>query len=763
MPLPFDTRTLLDTDTGTHTFTTLQKNRQILATVVMKDGFVPSFLTEPITPVTHGFGNVNGFGGNSSEPEETNISFGSSDVMSGEAESQGKQKRVLEGKGIMEILTSSPEKIKELKRELELEKQRRQGAMGSAASTTNGGPTTYVFTIGSIDSFERSLHHHQTVANTPLNAWVPVTYATAPPIADNRDESGSLIKDVFKSVAPSLLLGAAFYFTLRLMMGGKGGPMGGGGGGGGMGGLFQMSKSKAKKINPETIDVTFKDVAGCELAKKEVMEFVQFLSEPEAFTKVGAKVPKGALLSGPPGTGKTLLAKAVAGEANVPFYSISGSDFIEMFVGVGPSRVRDLFSTARADAPCIIFIDEIDAVGRQRGKGGGFNGGGNDERENTLNQLLVEMDGFEDSNGVVVLAGTNRPDILDKALLRPGRFDRSITVDKPDIRGRKEIFKVHLSNIVVEGGEEGIDEICGRLAGLTPGFAGADIANMCNEAAINAGRRKADSVTLPDFEEAVDRVLGGLASPKLLSEKEKRIVAYHEAGHAICGWFLEHADPVVKVTIVPRGSGALGYAQYLPKEVSLRTREEMLDIVCMALGGRAAEQVFFGKVTNGASNDLQKVTGIVYELIRSYGMGDTEGGIGQLSYPLTEQGFGTNQSGTVSYSNETAFMMDQEAKKIVDQAYARTIALVEERREEIEKVAELLIEKETISHDDVLELVGERGFEGEADQSYQEYVHSKNTWGAGKEIEEEEGRDDTGNKEEDGDFGRLNPVLSERI
>merc|ERR1719174_117839 len=391
----------------------------------------------------------------------------------------------------------------------------------------------------------------------------------------------------------------------------------GSGGGGGMSNIFRIGKSNAKKIKKEEVQVTFKDVAGCQEAKKEIMEFVDFLQDATRFSKLGAKIPKGALLCGPPGTGKTLLAKAVAGEASVPFFSISGSDFIEMFVGVGPSRVRDLFKEARANAPSIIFIDEIDAVGRQRGKGG-FSGG-NDERENTLNQMLVEMDGFTESTNVVVLAGTNRADILDQALTRPGRFDRQITVDKPDIQGRKEIFLVHLKPLNLAGP---IEEYSGRLAGLTPGMAGADIANLCNEAAIVAARRKADYVEMSDFEEATDRVIGGLESNKLISDKEKEIVAHHEAGHAVAGWFLEHADPLMKVTIIPRSNGALGFAQYLPKEVFLRTRAQIEDIICMALAGRAAEQVVFGSVTTGASDDLRRVTGMIYQMIQVYGMNE---------------------------------------------------------------------------------------------------------------------------------------------
>ncbi|MGK3733975.1 MAG: AFG3 family protein [Bacillariaceae sp.] len=401
------------------------------------------------------------------------------------------------------------------------------------------------------------------------------------------------------------------------------------------------------------------------------------------------------------------MAKAVAGEAGVPFFSISGSDFIEMFVGVGPSRVRDLFKEARANSPCIVFIDEIDAVGRQRGRGGA---GGNDERENTLNQLLVEMDGFDTTTGVVVLAGTNRVDILDQALTRPGRFDRQITIDKPDVRGRRDIFKVHLEGITLQ---DSIDDVAGRLAGLTPGFAGADIANICNEAAIVAARRKADTVSMDDFEKATDRIIGGLESNKIMSKEERSIVAYHEAGHAVAGWFLEHADPLLKVTIIPRTSGALGFAQYLPKEVSLRTQEEIMDIVCMALAGRAAEEIFFGGVTTGASDDLRRVTDLVYSTIQVYGMNPR---LGQLAYPKNPNA----QFDERQYSEKTARAMDEEAKRIVDEAYQRTLDLLRERKEEVKMVAELLLEKETIVHDDVHDLVGPRPFKG--DPQYDDFV-----------------------------------------
>jgi AFG3 family protein len=384
------------------------------------------------------------------------------------------------------------------------------------------------------------------------------------------------------------------------------------------------------------------------------------------------------------------------------------SSSTEMFVGVGPSRVRDLFKEARANTPCIVFIDEIDAVGKKRGRGGAS--GGNDERENTLNQLLVEMDGFETQTGVVVLAATNRVDTLDQALTRPGRFDRQIVVDKPDLQGRKEIFEVHLQGITLE---DPIADIAGRLAGLTPGFAGADIANICNEAAIVAARREGESVTMEDFEKATDRIIGGLESNKIMSLEERSIVAHHEAGHAVAGWFLEHADPLMKVTIIPRTSGALGFAQYLPKEVFLRTQDQIMDIVVMALAGRAAEEIFFGGVTTGASDDLRRVTDLVYSTIQLYGMNPR---LGQLAFPKDPDAMFDVQP----YSQKTAKAMDEEAKDIVDAAYQRSLALLREHKMDVEKVAKLLLDKETITHDDVVDIVGPRPFQG--DSAYQDFV-----------------------------------------
>merc|ERR1719201_1758272 len=452
--------------------------------------------------------------------------------------------------------------------------------------------------------------------------------------------------------------------------GGMSGMMGGGGGGGG--GIFQVGKSKPTIISKEKkTGVTFKDVAGLAEAKTEVMEVVDFLKRPEKYKSLGAKIPKGALLVGPPGTGKTLLAKATAGEANVPFLSVSGSDFIEMFVGVGPARVRDLFAQAKTMQPCIIFIDEIDAVGRARGRGGQM--GGNDERENTLNQLLVEMDGFTTTGQIVVMAGTNRPDTLDSALLRPGRFDRTIEVTAPDIGGRAEIFRVHLPKLRLADEVQPISE---ELASLTPGFSGAEIANVCNEAALRAARRNGDEVIMKDFHDAMDRVIAGLEKKsKVLTPAERSRVAHHEAGHAVVGWFLEHASPLLKVSIVPRGMGALGYAQYVPKERKLHTKEQMIDQMCMMLGGRIAEKIFFDNVSTGAQDDLQKVTRLAYGLVTVYGMSDK---IGHMSFPQPQDGQINSQR---PYSEAIAELVDEEVRTIVNGAYDRTYALLSEKKE----------------------------------------------------------------------------------
>ena len=510
-------------------------------------------------------------------------------------------------------------------------------------------------------------------------------------IADSPTDEGELFGQIISTLLPILLIGLLFVMMMRKV----GGP---GGGSGGPGGIFNIGKSKATLFDKASrVNINFGDVAGLDEAKVEVMEIVDFLKNPKKYTALGGKIPKGALLIGPPGTGKTLLAKAVAGEAQVPFFSLSGSDFVEMFVGVGASRVRDLFKQAREKAPCIIFIDEIDAIGRARGKNMMMS---NDERENTLNQLLVEMDGFGTDLGIIILAATNRPDVLDAALLRPGRFDRQITIDRPDLAGREAIFKVHLGPIKIS---TTLDIF--KLAEQTPGFAGADIANVCNEAALIAARKNKDSVDMSDFQDAIDRVIGGLEKKnKIISPEEKEIIAYHEAGHAICGWYLEHAYPLLKVTVVPRGTAALGYAQYTPKEQYLYNTDQLLDQICMTLGGRASEDIFFGKISTGASNDLQQITKIAYSMITVYGMNDK---IGNISYydPNQENVF------TKPFSEETGKMIDEEVRKLIENAYIRTKNLLTEKKGDVELLAKELLKKEVLFKSDVENLIGKRAFE----------------------------------------------------
>lgn len=501
-------------------------------------------------------------------------------------------------------------------------------------------------------------------------------------------------------VLPLLLFAGIWIFMMRRMSGG-------GGGGGGQ--IFNIGKSKATLFDKESqVNITFNDVAGLEEAKQEVMEIVDFLKNPKKYTNLGGKIPKGALLVGSPGTGKTLLAKAVAGEAQVPFFSLSGSDFVEMFVGVGASRVRDLFKQAKEKAPCIIFIDEVDAIGRARGKNSMM--GGNDERENTLNQLLVEMDGFGTDSGIIILAATNRPDVLDSALMRPGRFDRQISIDKPDLNGREQIFKVHLKPIKTA---EVVD--AKKLSAQTPGFAGAEIANVCNEAALIAARRNKEFVDMQDFQDAIDRVIGGLEKKnKIISPEEKKIVAYHEAGHAIAGWFLEHADPLVKVSIVPRGIAALGYAQYLPKEQFLYTTEQLTDGMCMTMGGRVAEDIVFGKISTGAQNDLERITKLSYAMVTIYGMNST---IGNVSFHDPQNEYNFNKP----YSEKTSEMIDHEVRKLIAEVYERTKELLTVNREGLEKLAQKLLEKEILFQADLEEILGKRPFENRT--TYDEFVN----------------------------------------
>ncbi|EOD17715.1 ATP-dependent metalloprotease FtsH, partial [Emiliania huxleyi CCMP1516] len=544
---------------------------------------------------------------------------------------------------------------------------------------------------------QERLEAAQNELGVPLRDHVPVAFVSQRSWASEAASAGRYV--------PSLLL---IGFLVAMSRGALGGGIGGMGGGGG---LFNVGKSKA--IKASKVQTRFKDVAGLQESKAEVMEFVDILQNPERYTKLGAKIPKGALLVGPPGCGKTLLAKATAGESKAPFYSISGSDFIEMFVGVGPARVRDLFAQARANAPCLIFIDEIDAVGRARGKGG-FNGG-NDERENTLNQLLIELDGFSPSSGecIVVLAGTNRADVLDPALLRPGRFDRQIVVDKPDITGRAEIFRLDADS----------ESWSQKMAALTPGFSGAEIANVCNEAALIAARRSESVVTAECFDAAIDRVIAGIEKKDLtIDPYERRVVAFHEAGHALCGWLLEHADPVMKVSIVPRGQSALGYSQSLPRDVPLYTEGQLDDMMCMALGGRAAEQVAPPHPLCAPPSPRSPVT--------VYGLSSR---VGPLSFGQQEE------SNTLyrPYSEKTARVIDEEVSKIIDASYERAVSLLTEHRDKLTALAESLLEKEVIGSDDLIRVLGERPFSKSVD--YDEFVNA--SWKRKLETADDAGED----------------------
>ena len=505
--------------------------------------------------------------------------------------------------------------------------------------------------------------------------------------------------DLAQWIFPTLLLILFWVWMFRSMNRGAGGA------GGGMGNPFNVGKATGKLADKDEVKVTFKDVAGLYGAKEEVMEIVDFLKNPKKYTALGGKIPKGALLVGPPGTGKTLLAKAVAGEANVPFFSISGSDFVEMFVGVGASRVRDLFRQAKEKAPCIVFIDEIDAVGRARAKNGGFTS--NDERENTLNQLLTEMDGFGTNSGVIVLAATNRADILDQALMRAGRFDRQIHVELPELKEREEIFQVHLRGIKVDP-----DFNVEFMAKHTPGFSGADIANVCNEAALTAARRNHATVSQQDFLDAVDRIIGGLERKNntIMSPAEKRTTAYHEAGHALVGWLLPYADPVFKVSIIPRGN-ALGLTWYLPEERKNWSRSVMMDRMCSLIGGRVAEEILNGEPSTGALNDLERMTGMAYSMVQYYGMSDK---VGNLSFYDSSGARGYNL--TKPYSEKTAELMDEEVKAIVQEVHDRTYRLIEEHKEGFMQMGALLLEKEVIFAEDIERILGPKVKPAEEDQ-----------------------------------------------
>lgn len=561
----------------------------------------------------------------------------------------------------------------------------------------------YYFNIGSIESFERNLKAVQDEYKIADQLRLPVVYIS----------EGSVTKMLINFLPTLLFLGAIYYMTKRASMGGMGGPLG-------------FGKSTAKKFNQETdVKVKFKDVAGMSEAKQEVMEFVNFLQNPTRYEKLGAKIPRGAILSGPPGTGKTLIARATAGEAGVPFYSVSGSEFVEMFVGVGASRVRDLFKTARENAPSIVFVDEIDAIGKQRSKGNAS--GANDERETTLNQLLVEMDGFDSSDHVVVLAGTNRPDILDKALMRPGRFDRHISIDNPELQGRKEIFEVHLRKIKLAADID--KELSGRLAALTPGFSGADIANVCNEAALIAARYNATAVTLRHFELAIERVIGGVEKKsKLLDQEEKRVVAYHEAGHAVCGWYLKYANPLLKVSIIPRGQGALGYAQYLPPDQYLFTAVQLYDRMIMTLGGRVSEELNFASVTSGAHDDFKKVTNIAQSMVLRFGMSEK---VGMVNYADTQ----SQDNLTKPFSDETNRTIDEEIERIVKDCHSKCKQLLTEKSKEVEIVAQELLKKEFITREDMIRLLGKRPFP-ETNDAFDKYLDGKAAFKNEKPSEE---------------------------
>lgn len=587
------------------------------------------------------------------------------------------------------------------------------------------------FRIGSVDAFERNLQKAQNDLGVEMENTTTVIY--------KEEMEASSLFNVALYILPLVFI---VYFMRKGMsgLGGMGGLGGGGAGGkGGKGGIFGFGQSTARVIKENT-GVKFKDVAGCEEAKVEIMEFVNFLKNPQQYINLGAKIPKGALLTGPPGTGKTLLAKATAGEAGVAFITVSGSEFLEMFVGVGPSRVRDMFATARKNTPCILFIDEIDAIGRKRG---GKNIGGQSEQENTLNQLLVEMDGFSAQSNVIVMAATNRVDVLDPALLRPGRFDRQIYVGLPDIKGRASVFNVHLEGLKTNLNK---NEVSRKLAALTPGFSGADIANICNEAALIAARNLADSINMKHFEAAIERVIAGMEKKtQVLQPEEKKTVAYHEAGHAVAGWFLEFAEPLLKVSIIPRGKG-LGYAQYLPRDAFLFTRDQLLDRMCMTMGGRIAELIFFNKLSTGAQDDLRKITQLAYSQVVNYGMSKK---VGNVSFEMPQQGEMTFDK---PYSEQTAQMIDEEVRLIISDAFDRTMKLLTEHKSDIEKVALRLLEREVLKREDMIELLGNRPFKEKT--TYEEFVEGTGSveedtslpsglkdWNKTKEVPKEAGKE----------------------
>jgi len=603
----------------------------------------------------------------------------------------GDLKQMLEEGDVEKIILVNREYAEIYIKQDKLSKSRYSDVSEDAKSNLVGKVPQYTYTIGSIESFENDVAAAQEKLSNPV-------------YIQNKNKP-DYTSDILGWILPLIVLIGIWIFIMRMMSRG-------GAGGGGQ--IFNIGKSKATLFDKDAhVQITFKDVAGLEEAKVEVMEIVDFLKNPNKYTELGGQIPKGALLVGPPGTGKTLLAKSVAGEANVPFFSISGSDFVEMFVGVGASRVRDLFRQAKDKAPCIIFIDEIDAIGRARGKNAVT--GANDERENTLNQLLTEMDGFGTNAGVIILAATNRADILDRALLRAGRFDRQIHVELPDLEERKAIFLVHLKPIKFD---ESVD--VDFLAKQTPGFSGADIANVCNEAALIGARKGNKVVDKQDFMDAIDRIIGGLEKRnKIISLEEKNTIAYHEAGHAAVSWLLEHASPLVKVTIVPRGK-ALGAAWYLPEERQITTFDQMFDEMTAALGGRASEEINFGMISTGALNDLEKVTKQAYAMVTYFGLNKKVGNIsyydssGQQEYQLTKP-----------YSEKTAQLIDEEVHKLIEEAYQKAISLLKSNKKKVDQLAQILLEKEVIFREDLEKVFGKRTFKRDLERDLEREEEKK--------------------------------------
>ncbi len=642
----------------------------------------------------------------------------------------GELKQMLKEQDVEKIVLVNREVAEIYIKQDRLSKSRYSDVVKDSNQEILGKRPQYTFTIGSVESFEKNVEEAQKGISDPVYIQNEIRH--------------NWTNDVLGWILPLLILVGIWIFIMRMMSRG--------GAGGGQ--IFNIGKSKATLFDKDAhVKITFKDVAGLEEAKVEVMEIVDFLKNPKKYTELGGKIPKGALLVGPPGTGKTLLAKSVAGEANVPFFSISGSDFVEMFVGVGASRVRDLFKQAKAKAPCIIFIDEIDAIGRARGRNALT--GANDERENTLNQLLTEMDGFSTNAGVIILAATNRADILDRALLRAGRFDRQIHVELPDLEERKAIFLVHLKPIKFD---DSID--VDFLAKQTPGFSGADIANVCNEAALIGARKGKSVVDKQDFMDAIDRIIGGLEKRnKIISQEEKKTIAYHEAGHAAVSWLLEHASPLVKVTIVPRGK-ALGAAWYLPEERQITTFPQLFDEMVAALGGRASEEINFGMISTGALNDLEKVTTQAYAMITFFGLNKKIGNIsfydssGQQEYQLTKP-----------YSEKTAQVIDEEVHKLVEDAYQKALSLLKANKKKVDKLAQVLMEKEVIFKEDLERIFGKRTFKRDLERE-KEYEEEKKRMRdklrkvkkeiEQKEKERQEQQEQTGiNKQTDDESGAI--------